>query len=431
MAESGVGFDVRLSLIDPETGAILQRSKNWDLYTDRESAKNLIKLGLLSSLPQNPGGRTSVPAVAPQLRLAYRVEVKDPDGAPKSDTGWVQADSMTIAFIKIFLAQSQRANAPGETVDDINGVSRTFLTSANTTNFRMNQGGILGGPVVGTSAAAVTIDDTALGVLITDGAGAGQLTHGVVSITLGSAVGTEESFTVSRLFTNNSGGNITLEEVGLHGQGRTSPAAVNETFLFARDLVGSSLVQPLQVATVTWKLFTPTTGTDTFMDMLSGMTQQIFPGTGFPGPLGFRNYIVEAGNNPFPGTQVLDMQGGQGGNATQQAANGINVGSSSTAFTPGASNYGARITTFAQSAQVSSSVFTSGGNRRFLVSRSFTNNTGGSLTIREVGMGAVTAGKISLLVGDIVKNYLALRAVVADFVVPDLAVAMAEFQIQI
>ena len=75
----------------------MRRSKNWDRYTEEESAKNFRALGLIP-----PGAALSVASQAePQIRLAYRVEVNNPDGKPKSDTAWVDADSMAVAFIKL------------------------------------------------------------------------------------------------------------------------------------------------------------------------------------------------------------------------------------------------------------------------------------------------------------------------------------------
>jgi len=72
----------------------------------------------------------------------------------------------------------------------------------------------------------------------------------------------------------------------------------------------------------------------------------------------------------------------------QEANLGIGVGSSAATFSPSSTDYGAHITSMIQSPQVASPLFSSGANRRYLLTRSFTNNTGGLLTIREVGIGA-------------------------------------------
>lgn len=71
------------------------------------------------------------------MRLAYRVEVHDPDGKPKSDTGWVDADSMTVAFIRLFRVESQKTS---DSVVQISGVSETIL-GANFSNLRMSDAG--------------------------------------------------------------------------------------------------------------------------------------------------------------------------------------------------------------------------------------------------------------------------------------------------
>ena len=138
MNVSGMGFDSRLTLIDPRTGAILRRSKQWDAITEEASAENFRALGLVP--PGDPLGVAS--SAEPRLRLAYRVEVHDTEGKSKSDTGWVDADSMTVAFIKIFRCQSQRV--ADTAVTQIDGTVEN-IPGASLSNLDMASVGTVGG----------------------------------------------------------------------------------------------------------------------------------------------------------------------------------------------------------------------------------------------------------------------------------------------
>ena len=68
---------------------------------------------------------------------------------------------------------------------------------------------------VGTDNTAETINDYVLGTLVAHGVGAGQLQYGAVAFGAPSDDGTTSQFTITRDFANNSGGTITVEEIGL------------------------------------------------------------------------------------------------------------------------------------------------------------------------------------------------------------------------
>jgi len=71
------------------------------------------------------------------------------------------------------------------------------------------------GVLVGTGTGANDVSAYALGTKIANGTGAGQLQYGAVSITTPATVGQKRQITVARVFTNNSGASITVNEVGL------------------------------------------------------------------------------------------------------------------------------------------------------------------------------------------------------------------------
>jgi hypothetical protein len=73
------------------------------------------------------------------------------------------------------------------------------------------------GIVVGTSTSPVSMMNFRLGSLIEHGVGPGQLRYGSVGLTPIEIIGNMIRFQINRLLTNNSGADITVNEVGLVG----------------------------------------------------------------------------------------------------------------------------------------------------------------------------------------------------------------------
>jgi hypothetical protein len=72
------------------------------------------------------------------------------------------------------------------------------------------------GIVVGSNDTPVTRDDYKLGSQITHGTGTGQLTYGAMSIDAPVTYSTGYLMRVMRVFTNNSGGDVTVKEIGVY-----------------------------------------------------------------------------------------------------------------------------------------------------------------------------------------------------------------------
>lgn len=99
---------------------------------------------------------------------------------------------------------------------------------------------------VGTDNTAVTIADYALGTLIADGSGAGQLLYGDCQTLIpfeddGDAY---VDIVIIRQFENQSGGDITVQEIGFVVTNEDSGGA-NEPFLIARDLKNFTITDGL------------------------------------------------------------------------------------------------------------------------------------------------------------------------------------------
>ena len=110
------------------------------------------------------------------------------------------------------------------------------------------------GILVGTNNTAVSLDDYALGTKIAHGAGAGQLEYAQMSFTWPDIDGSNVDCANFRRFDNNSGGSITVEEVGLVGysEGQSGTAYY---FLLARDLKNFAISNG-QAAVVEYRLRT-------------------------------------------------------------------------------------------------------------------------------------------------------------------------------
>ena len=96
------------------------------------------------------------------------------------------------------------------------------------------------GILVGTGTTAPTIDDYRIETKITHGIGAGQLQYSAVAFGAPTSDGAVSHFTITRDFSNASGGPVTVREVGLVAQfGRMGSGS--DYFLTIRDAVNITI----------------------------------------------------------------------------------------------------------------------------------------------------------------------------------------------
>ena len=98
------------------------------------------------------------------------------------------------------------------------------------------------GTVVGTGNTAPTINDYVMETPIAHGAGAGQLQYGAVSWGAPSSDASVSQFTITRNFANGSGGDITVNEIGLIMNSQYGDVELN--YLTVRDVVGGGILVP-------------------------------------------------------------------------------------------------------------------------------------------------------------------------------------------
>jgi len=131
-----------------------------------------------------------------------------------------KAKSLVKGFLYLLWVQISRVSTSTKRT---NGTSSSVLTAANNfkTDAPINTDDY--GIVVGTNNTAVSINDYALNTQIMEGTGAGQMTHQAVDFPEAVNVsGSDCRFQIHRDFINNSGGSITINEIGIYVYGYLS-----------------------------------------------------------------------------------------------------------------------------------------------------------------------------------------------------------------
>jgi hypothetical protein len=119
--------------------------------------------------------------------------------------------------VKAFIAwlSTQATNTSASTVPDTGGTNRTMPVSSWIGNGNPAVGNSNAGILAGTGTNAVTINDINLQTKIVHGTSAGQLEYSAESTSSAWTVsGSDAYFSRQRTLANNSGGNITINEVG-------------------------------------------------------------------------------------------------------------------------------------------------------------------------------------------------------------------------
>lgn len=135
---------------------------------------------------------------------------------------------------------------PGLDAGEDSGLSSTSgLFSILVTDFRTNMYADDQGIQVGTSSTAVVVADDNLVTPIANGTGSGQLVYyGCYGLNYTTGA-TTASFDIEREFRNDSGGSITIAEIGLYCRSPLSGNGSGETSIFGfciiRDVISSTV----------------------------------------------------------------------------------------------------------------------------------------------------------------------------------------------
>ena len=177
--------------------------------------------------------------------------VKRADGSIREQRT-IKSKSFVKQFLDLWIVQalnapdvnSMRVRDTGNALREICFSHLTFAANAST-------GDITFGIVVGTGNVAPIISDYALGVQIAHGTGVGQIQYGNVAFGLPASDAASSHFTVTRDFSNASGGDITVNEIGLYVKGQESngifpwsSTVTTRYFMTIRDLIVGGIVVP-------------------------------------------------------------------------------------------------------------------------------------------------------------------------------------------
>lgn len=152
------------------------------------------------------------------VKLLIRMVVRDPDGKIITDTRRKPSKSFVIQFLEGFygmvaIGASMTATATDGTEDII-----TFSNTPISSNLRVDAAVNIDvyGVVVGTGDAAESNTDHKLETQLTEGVGAGNITHGESVVETVAVVGANVDLEVKRAFTNLTGSTITVKEAGIY-----------------------------------------------------------------------------------------------------------------------------------------------------------------------------------------------------------------------
>ena len=123
--------------------------------------------------------------------------------------------SFVIAYARFLYLKFVRP--ADQTITDTGSSSRT-INSTSVLEVSWASGTSTVGVVVGTGTNAVALADTALQTQIAEGTGSGQLSYGASVVNLPSSDSTSTSLILTRVFSNASGGTITIREIGVYAR---------------------------------------------------------------------------------------------------------------------------------------------------------------------------------------------------------------------
>lgn len=177
--------------------------------------------------------------------MRYEVIVTDKNGKVVSKESRVCKSFLTnfVKWIATFFSAPPWTYGGSQSLNNTSGAGKTIpATLQQLQAFFGAWSGLVGsnllGIVVGTSATAVAPDDYALKAIIAHGTGAGQLLHNVQTQEAVQVVGAVSSVRATRTFTNNSGGTITVREIGWYW-GQHDSVNSYQYFCGVRDVLGT------------------------------------------------------------------------------------------------------------------------------------------------------------------------------------------------
>ena len=169
--------------------------------------------------------------------------VKDRNGKITDHRGPMRSRSFVKQFLELLWIQTNQLDEIGPyDVRDTGNVLRAICESGFSFGCNAGAGVVTHGVMVGTGNTAPTINDYVMETLIAHGVAAGQLQYGAVAFGAPASDATTSRFTITRDFSNGSGGAITVNEIGLYVMGYDPN--ITYYFMTIRDVIGGGIAIP-------------------------------------------------------------------------------------------------------------------------------------------------------------------------------------------
>lgn len=182
---------------------------------------------------------------AAEIELLLRLVVKNEKGEIIQDTGDKPSHSFVIQFLEWIYAL---LDGPAtSTATDVDNATNIIYKGILQTDFQFGVDAPAGssewGLVVGQGAGAETNVNYKLTDQLTEGVGAGNITHDVTTIGTTAVVGANVDLVIQRTFVNNTGASLTVREVGIYMRyAETGP------FTYYHCLIRDVLAVPITLA---------------------------------------------------------------------------------------------------------------------------------------------------------------------------------------
>lgn len=177
------------------------------------------------------------------VQLLIRAVVRDPEGNVIQDTGEGPAKSFVIQFLEFIGAMFDGVSTSATMLSGGEGsyyVSSQSPYNSWYLNAPINKSTF--GIQIGTGDTAEDNTDYKLATQLTEGAGAGNITHGAMVMDAVGVVGANVDVEFKRAFTNATGSTITVKEAGIvTGYGPVRPT---NTHLIVRDVLAAPVEVP-------------------------------------------------------------------------------------------------------------------------------------------------------------------------------------------
>jgi hypothetical protein len=129
------------------------------------------------------------------------------------------SQSFVLAYAQVMFIKMGGINSIS--IQDTGNAART-VSNRTYLDAREDAGVVTNGLVVGTGTNAVALADYALQTQIAHGTGSGQLQYSASVVNLPSSDSTATTIILTRVFSNNSGGTVTVREIGAYVEGTES-----------------------------------------------------------------------------------------------------------------------------------------------------------------------------------------------------------------